>query len=144
MPTMIAKTNTCSMLPLVKPGHRVCGDQVPNGVQEAGELGGLYAALRHLDHNTLAQAQSPGQKQTQKAGQQRGADVVDYGLYADTAGGGDAADVFDANDQAAEDQGIDHHLQGVHVDAADELDHGQQELIPFWHEQTEHDAQDQA
>ena len=123
--------------------HRVRGDEVFEGVQNAGHLAGLNVRSGHLEPDTLTQMDGAGNDQTHKTGKRRGAQEKDHGTAGDLAGGFGIADAGDAHHDGAEHQREDHHVQGIHVDAAQQLGHGEHRREAPCQKQAGEDAEHQ-
>ena len=122
-------------------GEWVRGDEVRDGVEDAGEFGGLNDFVAHLDDDAFAEAERFREKQAEEAREEGGRGEVEDGLAADAPCRRDAADAFDADDEGAEDERVNHHAQGVHVERRDEVDRGEHPLEAPRHDEPERDAE---
>ena len=100
----------------------VGGEDVDDGVDEAGSLGSGVAQLISGQDEACADVQQVSEQQAEGDGQGGGAHVVDHGTQAD---GADLANILQGDDALGDGQqhhGNDDHLDQVQVDGAEGLD----------------------
>lgn len=127
-----------------KSSHRIGGNQVFDGVKNAGHFAGLDIGGCHFKPDAFSKVDGSGDNQPHKACQRCSEQEEYHGTAGDFSGGFGVADAGNAHHDGAEHQRKDHHVQRIHVNAAKQCGNGQDHIKAACQEKPGQDTKHQA